>query len=152
MKTNFNIVLNSTIASSFTGNIYNGNYYINLASLLNDEDYQKKYKITFRLKTASSANILSTQTYYCNLFLNSKIYNQQNLQTNYTIGVLTKSMDDMTNNYFSFDTIPCDNPAFVIQNLDKANVLQLQFYILETGAVFTNMPNYICILNFEEQT
>ena len=38
-------------------------------------------------------------------------------------------MDDMTTNYFSFDTIPCDNLAFVIQNLDKANVLQLQFYI-----------------------
>lgn len=60
MKTNFNIVLNPTIASSFTGNVYNANYYINLASLLNDEDYKKKYKITFRLKTASSANILSS--------------------------------------------------------------------------------------------
>ena len=150
-KTNFNIVCNSTLNSSFTGNIYNANYYVNLASVLNnDEDYKKKYKITFRMKTASSVNILSTQTYECNLYINSKVYNQENLQNNYTIGILSKSLDDPINNYYSFDTIPSDNPPFVIQNLDKSNTLQVQFHILETGAFFTNMPNYILILNFEE--
>ena len=42
-KTNFNIVLNSTLTSSFTGNIYNGNFYVNLSSLIDDEieDYKK---------------------------------------------------------------------------------------------------------------
>ena len=46
-KTNFNIVCNSTLTSSFTGNIYNGSYFIYLQSVLNDdEDYKKKYKIT----------------------------------------------------------------------------------------------------------
>jgi len=42
-KTNFNIVCNSTLASSFTGNIYNANYYVNLSSLIDDEieDYKK---------------------------------------------------------------------------------------------------------------
>lgn len=152
MKTNFNIVLNSTLASSFTGNIYNGSYYVNLSSILDieAEDYKKKYKITFRLKTASSVNILSTQTYLCELFINSRVYNQENLQTNYTLGALTKTLDDPINNYYSLDTIPSDNPPFVIQNLDKSNTLQVQFHILETGAFFTNMPNYILILNFEE--
>jgi hypothetical protein len=93
MKTNFNIVLNSTLASSFIGNIYNGSYYVNLSSILDNEteDYKKKYKITFRLKTASSVNILSTQTYLCELFINSRVYNQENLQTNYTLGALTKT-------------------------------------------------------------
>ena len=152
MKTDFNIVLNSTIASSFTGNIYNGSYYVNLSSILDNEteDYKKKYKITFRLKTASSVNILSTQTYLCELFINSRVYNQENLQTNYTLGALTKTLDDPINNYYSLDRIPSDNPPFVIQNLDKSNSLQVQFHILETGAFFTNMPNYILILNFEE--
>jgi len=152
MKTNFNIVLNSTLASSFTGSIYNGSYYVNLSSILDNEteDYKKKYKITFRLKTASSVNILSTQTYLCELFINSRVYNQENLQTNYTLGALTKTLDDPINNYYSLDTIQSDNPPFVIQNLDKSNTLQVQFNILETGAFFTNMPNYILILNFEE--
>ena len=152
MKTNFNIVLNSTLASSFTGNIFNGSYYVNLSSILDNEteDYKKKYKITFRLKTASSVNILSTQTYLCELFINSRVYNQENLQTNYTLGALTKTLDDPINNYYSLDTIHSDNPPFVIQNLDKSNTLQVQFHILETGAFFTNMPNYILILNFEE--
>jgi len=152
MKTNFNIVLNSTLASSFTGNIYNGSYYVNLSSIIDNEteDYKKKYKITFRLKTASSVNILSTQTYLCELFINSRVYNQENLQTNYTLGALTKTLDDPINNYYSLDTIQSDNPPFVIQNLDKSNTLQVQFHILETGAFFTNMPNYILILNFEE--
>jgi len=125
MKTNFNIVLNSTLASSFTGNIYNGSYYVNLSSILDNEteDYKKKYKITFRLKTASSVNILSTQTYLCELFINSRVYNQENLQTNYTLGALTKTLDDPINNYYSLDTIQSDNPPFVIQNLDKSNTL-----------------------------
>ena len=152
MKTNFNIVLNSTLASSFTGNIYNGSYYVNLSSIIDNEteDYNKKYKITLRLKTASSVNILSTQTYLCELFINSRVYNQENLQTNYTLGALTKTLDDPINNYYSLDTISSDNPPFVIQNLDKSNTLQVQFHILETGAFFTNMPNYILTLNFEE--
>jgi len=150
-KTNFNIVCNSTLNSSFTGNIYNANYYVNLASVLNnDEDYKKKYKITFRMKTASSVNILSTQTYECNLYINSRVYNQENLQTNYTIGILSKSLDDPVNNYYSIDTSPSDNPPFTIQNLDKSNSLNIQFIILETGALYTTIPNYILILNFEE--
>ena len=51
-KTNFNIVCNSTLTSSFTGNIYNATYYVNLSSIIDDEikDYNKKYKITLRLK------------------------------------------------------------------------------------------------------
>ena len=35
-KTNFNIVCNSTLASSFSGNIFNVNYIVNLASVLNN--------------------------------------------------------------------------------------------------------------------
>jgi hypothetical protein len=126
-KTNFNIVCNSTLASSFTGNIYNANYYVNLSSLIDDEieDYKKKYKITFRMKTASSANILSTQSYLCELYIHSRVYNQENLQTNYTLGVLSKSLDDNLNNYYAFDTFPNDNPPLVIQNLDRSNSLNI---------------------------
>lgn len=151
-KTNFNIVCNSTLASSFTGNIYNANYYVNLSSLIDNEieDYKKKYKITFRMKTASSANILSTQSYLCELYIHSRVYNQENLQTNYTLGVLSKSLDDSLNNYYAFDTSPSDNPPLVIQNLDRSNSLNIQFHILETGALYTTIPNYILILNFEE--
>ena len=48
MKTNFNIVLNSTLTSSFNENIYDANYYVNLASLLdNDEDYKKNIKFHY---------------------------------------------------------------------------------------------------------
>ena len=151
IKTNFNIVCNSTLASSFSGNIFNANYIVNLASVLNnDEDYKKRYKITFRMKTASSANILSTQSYLCELYIHSRVYNQENLQTNYTLGVLSKSLDDSLNNYFAFDTFPNDNPPLVIQNLDRSKFLNIQFHILETGAFYTNMPIYILILNFEE--
>ena len=46
MKTNFNIVLNSTISSSFTGNIYDARYYVNFGTLISDEEYKKKYKVT----------------------------------------------------------------------------------------------------------
>ena len=102
------------------------------------------------MKTASSVNILSTQTYLCELFINSRVYNQENLQTNYTLGALTKTLDDPINNYYSLDTTPSDNPPFVIQNLDRSNSLNIQFSILETGALYTTIPNYILILNFEE--
>ena len=102
------------------------------------------------MKTASSANILSTQSYLCELYIHSRVYNQENLQTNYTLGVLSKSLDDNLNNYYGFDTFPSDNPPLVIQNLDRSNSLNIQFHILETGALYTTIPNYILILNFEE--
>ena len=45
MKTNFNIICNSTISSSFSGNIYDAQYYVNLGVLLdNVNDYKKSLK------------------------------------------------------------------------------------------------------------
>ena len=100
-KTNFNIVCNSALASSFTGNIYNANYYINLSSLIDDEieDYKKKYKITFRMKTASSANILSTQSYLCESYIHSRVYNQENPQQKITFEyVMLHNINDKEEN------------------------------------------------------
>lgn len=150
MKTNFNIILNSTIASSFTGNIYNANYYIDLASLLdNDEDYKKKYKVSLRFKTPLDADILETQTYICSLIVNSKIYNQQNLGLSYILAVLNKNVEDITTATLSLDCSPSDNPPVIIHTLERMSSIGLQFNILETGGLFTGMPNYIAIINFE---
>ena len=51
MKKNFNIVCSSITTSSFTGNIYDANYYVNFGTLIDDEDYKRRYKFTLRLRS-----------------------------------------------------------------------------------------------------
>jgi hypothetical protein len=150
MKKNFNIVCNVFDVDSYQGNIYDAQFAVNFGTLIDDEDYKKRYKITLRLKTAIDADILTTQTYICNLIVNSKVYSQQNLGLSYTLGILNKNIDDITTGIFSLDASPNDNPPLVISTLDKTSTIGLRFNILETGGLFTLMPNYIAILNFEE--
>ena len=66
-KTNFNIVCVSNDTNSYSGNIYDARYYVNFATLISDEEYKKKYKVTLRLKTPLDADILETQTYLVSL-------------------------------------------------------------------------------------
>ena len=78
MKKNFNIVCNSAEFGSYQGEIYDAQFYVNFGTLIDDEDYKKRYKITLRLKTPLDTDILQTETYIVNLIVNSKVYNQQN--------------------------------------------------------------------------
>ena len=150
MKKNFNIVCSSFDDNSYSGISYDAQYYVNFGTLIDDEDYKKRYKITLRLKTAIDADILTTQTYICNLIVNSKVYSQQNLGLSYTLGILNKNIDDITTGIFSLDCSPDDNPPLVISTLDKTSTIGLRVNIFETGALFILMPNYIAILNFQE--
>ncbi len=150
MKKNFNIVCNCNDIDSYSGNIYDANYYVNFGTLIDDEDYKTKYKITLRLKTALDADILGTENYICNLIVNSKVYCQQNLGISYTLGILNKYTADANTGYMSLDASPFDNPPVVISTLDRMSTIGLRFNILETGALFVGMPLYIAILNFEE--
>ena len=150
MKKNFNIVCSSFDDNSYTGISYDAQYYVNFGTLIDDEDYKKRYKITLRLKTAIDADISNAETYICNLIVNSKVYSQQNLGLSYTLGILNKNIDDITTGIFSLDCSPDDNPPLVIHTLDRMASIGLRFNILETGTLFTLMPNYIAILNFQE--
>ena len=111
---------------------------------------KKRYKVTLRLKSTLDADILSTQNYICNLIVNSKVYCQQNLGISYTLGILNKYTADANTGFFALECAPNDNPPIVIHTLDRMSSIRLQFNILETGALFTGMPLYIAILNFEE--
>ena len=150
MKKNFNIVCNSAEFDSYQGEIYNAQFYVNFGTLIDDEDYKKRYKITLRFKTPLDSDILQTETYIVNLIVNSKVYNQQNLGLSYTLGVLNKNVENSNTGYMSLDCSPNDNPPVVIHTLDRMSSFKLQFNIAETGALFTGMPFYIAILNFEE--
>ena len=150
MKKNFNIVCNSAEFDSYQGEIYNAQFYVNFGTLIDDEDYKTKYKITLRLKTALDADILESQTYIVNLIVNSKVYSQQNLGISYTLAILNKNVEDANTGYFSLDCSPNDNPPLIIHGLDRMSSIGLRFNILETGALFTLMANYIAIINFEQ--
>ena len=150
MKKNFNIVCNCLNLSSYEGFSYDARYFVNFGTLIDDEDYKKNYKITLRLKTPIDADILTTQTYICNLIVISRVYSQENLGLSSTLGILNKNIDDITTGIFSLDCSPGDNPPLVISTLDKTSTIGLRFNILETGGLFTGMHNYIAILNFEE--
>lgn len=149
-KHRFNIVCNSVDTSSFTGNTYNANYGVSLNILVPEDKMNKIYKVSFRVKTATSIYILPNETYKINLNITSRGFSQSNLATDYTLGILSKSLDDVTNNLLSIDTKPNDNPPFTIQSLDRINNIGIRFLINETNLSYLNLPNYILVLYFEE--
>ena len=148
-KTNFNIVCSSSDKDSFSGNIYDARYFVNFATLITDEEYKKKYKVSLRFKTPLDADILETQTYLVSLIVNSKIYSQLNLGLSYVLAVLNKNVEDITTATLSLDCSPTDNPPVIVSSLDRMSSIGLQFNILETGGLFTGLPEYIAIINFE---
>ena len=87
MKNDFIITLNSTDTTSWTGsNIYNCDYFINLNSIMNDNDYEKTYKITFSFKSNKSVYFIGKEI---GLHINNIIYsikNQQNLNQFFLLG------------------------------------------------------------------
>ena len=76
----FKIVLDSADDTSFTGDEYNANYYIDLSRVIrNKEDYDKSYYMycTFisTTDTAASQSISSTLLYTLTLNLSNKFNN-----------------------------------------------------------------------------
>ena len=149
-KTNFNLVFNSINTSSYTGDLYNPTFFTNFNTLIPPEKYNKFYKITFRIKTPADANINDQENYRLEILINARIYNQQNGTNDYTLGVLSKTLEDYTNNLLSIDTKPLDNPEIIINTLDRIDRITFRFIINSTGGLYTNMPNYVLILHFEE--
>jgi hypothetical protein len=146
----FNLVFNSINTSSYTGYLYNPTFFTNFNTLLDPDDYKKMYKVSFRIKTPADVNINDQENYRLEMYLNTRIYNQQNNVNDYTLGVLSKTLEDFTNNLLSIDSKPFDNPPIVISSLDRIDRITFKFIINSTGAVYTNMPNYVLILNFQE--
>ena len=135
MKKNFNIVCNSAEFESYQGEIYNAQFYVNFGTLIDDEDYKKRYKITLRLKTPLDTDILQTETYIVNLIVNSKVYCQQNLGLSYTLGVLNKNVEDSNTGYMSLDCSPNDNPPVVIHTLDRMSSICRNWGIIYRNAI-----------------
>jgi hypothetical protein len=84
------------------------------------------------------------------MILNARIYNQQNNANDYTLGVLTKMLENYTTNRLSIDTKPFDNPPVVINSLDRIDRITFRIIEESTQTLFTDMPEYVLIVHFEE--
>jgi hypothetical protein len=149
-KVKFNLVFNSVNTNSYTGQLYNPTFFTSFNTLIPQEKYKQYYKVSFRLKTPSDADILDQDNYRIEMLLNARIYNQQNNANDYTLGLLSKNLEDYTNNLLSFDTTPYDNPPIIIQSLDRIDRITFRIISETTQALYTDMPNYVLILHFEE--
>ena len=127
------------------------NYRINL----NNINTKKKYKIKFSLSSPtlspSDTNVNDQENYRVELYIAGKVFNQSNLQRDYTLGMLSRVNEDMTDGTrLAIDTKPYDNPPITIEGLPHTSSLLLKFIINSTGLEYTAIPNYVFILNFEE--
>jgi hypothetical protein len=150
-KASFNLVLNSIVTSTYTGNRSNPTFNVDWKTLIREEDYNKRYHIRFRMKTANDTNVNDQENYRVELYIAGKVFNQSNLQRDFTLGMLSRVNEDMTDGTrLAIDTKPYDNPPITIEGLPHTSSLQLKFIINSTGLEYTAIPNYVFILNFEE--
>ena len=149
-KVKFNLVFNSVNTNSYTGELYNPTFFTSFNTLIPQEKYNQYYKVSFRLKTPADANILDQDSHRIEMLLNARIYNQQNNANDYTLGMLSKKLEDYTNNLLSFDTTPYDNPPIIIQSLDRIDRITFRIISETTQTLHTDMPDYVLILHFKE--
>jgi hypothetical protein len=149
-KVSFNLVFNSSNTSTYSGTTENPTFYTSLNTLVPKDKYNKYYKVSFRMKTAANALIIDQENYRLEMILNARIYNQQNNANDYTLGVLTKMLENYTTNYLSIDTKPFDNPPVIINSLDRIDRITFRIIEESTQTLFTDMPEYVLIVHFEE--
>jgi hypothetical protein len=149
-KVMFNLVFNTINLDTYTGTAGNPTFYTSLNTLVPQDKYNKFYKVSFRFKSPADPNIGDQENYRIEMIINSRVYTQQNNQTDYTLGVLSKTIEDYTTNLLSFDTKPFDNPPVIIQSLDRIDRITFKIIEESTQTPVVYMPDYVLIVHFEE--
>jgi hypothetical protein len=150
-KASFNLVLNSIVTSTYTGTRSNPTFNIDWKTLIREEDYNKRYHIHFRMKTVNDTNVNDQENYRVELYIAEKVFNPSNLQRDFTLGMLSRVNEDMTDGpRLAIDTKPYDNPPITIEGLPHTSSLRLKFIINSTDLEYTAIPNYVFISNFSE--
>jgi hypothetical protein len=149
-KVMFNLVFNASNESTYTGTAGNPTFYTSLNTLVPQDKYNKFYKVSFRFKSPADPNIEDQENYRLEMILNARIYNQQNNANDYTLGMLSKQLENYTTNILSFDTKPTDNPPVVINSLDRIDRITFRIIEESTQTPVVYMPEYVLIVHFEE--
>jgi hypothetical protein len=155
----FKIVLDSGDASSFTGDEYNANYFIDLTRVIRDkEDYDKSYNMycTFISTTDSAAtSIISTTLLYTlvlnlsNKFNNIYQYTNNNNLINFILPIQVNPSDNGAGGpHVGFFLQDKDQRPIFINNLNNINNINLK--VLQNGSLTLAANYYVCILTFEQ--
>lgn len=155
-KKSFKVVLDSSDTNSFTGTLYNANYYVDLSKVIRKlEDYDKSYYVycTLISKTdvIGTTNIVSTNLYTLILKLSNKnnnIYQYNNFNCDsFIIPVQVNASDNggggPHNGFFLKDT---DQRPLYIDNIN--NLTNIQLKVLQNNQSTTATAPYVCILTF----
>ncbi len=154
----FKIVLDSADDTSFTGDEYNANYYIDLSRVIrNKEDYDKSYYMycTFIsiTDTAASQSISSTLLYTLTLNLSNKFNNiYQHSNNNLCSFILPLQVNPSDNGagapHVGFLLQDKDQRPIFINNLHNINNINLK--VFQNGTITNAINYYICTLTFVE--
>jgi len=152
----YNIILNSSDATSYSGTRDNANYFIDFTNIMSGDALKSAFLVTVRIKS-----LVMTSAYYnpannlvvCRLGITSPFHNMNNMNWSNILGVVTFEWEGQptsaTNNY-SIDTTPSSNPPVYIDNLNMISSLSLQFFDVANNASFASISNYVAILSFQE--
>jgi hypothetical protein len=153
----FNIILNSSDTTSFNGYIYNGYYYVNFTQVIAAEELAKPWLISLKLVSKQTATLpVSDAIYLLHLNLLTRAHVQQNRNMSQICAVLSKIEETSTvlataaNIPFIFQTGFGDNPPVYIDDLRNISQIQFKITTQDMTTVFAAMPDYVCMLFFEQ--
>ena len=167
-KTQFKLILDSNITDSYIASpsIYNANYYVDLKSVItNDEDLDKSYYvyINFRSKatTITLGGIANTSIFLLNIDFNkgtkTSKFQSGSTPTNITnIIPITISQENgvATSPITYFDLKDRDQIPSIINNIRSINFIKLNVVTANSYQTFApttpDNTKYVCILSFVE--
>ena len=157
MGKSFNIVLNSTDTTSYTGVKHNANYFVDFKSLIPQTEWKKKYNITVRMKSKYITTLpITNNVYLFHLNLGTLHKSQQNKTFTSVAVILNRIEEEPTvlatgvNNNFYFNHFSSDSSPLQIESINETTSIQLKITTEDMTTLYSTMPDYVFVLNFEE--
>lgn len=162
-KNQFKIILDSNNTASYSGRQFDATYILDFNRIvMNQEDYDRPYVMTFYFKTAESAHATSTivgnEVYQIALDFGKGInciYDRNQLNI---VGLLQTQVGVTTANASSLFATESDNAGVILRNLRGISSCRLTVVQSSNNAVFNatnnttinNASRYVCVITLTE--
>lgn len=174
MSSNFKIVLDSNDTSSYIGNQYDAQYFVDFTKIINDPTlYDKQYMVSYQIMSMSAyttnsgfnrSNIYGLTLEFGNNHVLYQFGNQSNgkrryygtLEFDYDCASYTSTTTGGTTTYLTpmfIKTLPSDNSPIYLNGLRNINFIGFRVINSTDGSTFVSTNDatnrYVCILNIQ---
>jgi hypothetical protein len=154
MTKSFNIVLNSSATSSYSGDSFNATYYVNMDNFVSTLDYKKAYEVSIRFKSKTNNEADAVDNFYllsANFGVSAQT--QQNSTYSSIVGIISRYSETIgTTKKIYYESFPTDNSPVTLHSVFNIATINIKITTEDMTTTYDELPHYVCILHFKQVT